>query len=432
MSKAIFIGSQPPMGLMVFFDHLFVPSKLVHRAPNTVRRYRASIRNFETTLGRTATIEDLTKRSIEQHSDFVRSEKAIERDAAHLIAIWREAARLELPVATPPPKSKRGRKPQVELMPALVAPVNDSFVSAEHRDLTLEDFLDHFYWPMNPSLHTKTLDRHRIGLRKFAAFLGRVPLLADLTNQTVGMFVVDLAKRATLEPSTINGIRAKLVALWRHAHTLDMISVGPVIKPLIEPAKIPTALTIEQLKRLKAAFDTLQGHTNGVPNADIIRACFSIQFATAARVGAVLKLRFDDIDFDSRVITFRAEIRKGGRLPLVKAVPEYVLRDIEQIRSSTRETVFPKSMHDSTKIWLLYRRLFDRAGVPRPRWKSSHLLRSTHATMVWMAGGNASESLGHSTESMTRNHYLDFRKKPNRAHLNLPDLSDPVEKESLP
>jgi integrase len=285
----------------------------------------------------------------------------------------------------------------------------------------LAAFYKLIYLPANPSTKPKTVQLYGNSLKKFHGFIGREPMLSDLSDENVGSFLRALvdAGQAT---ETANKERANLLALWRHARAMGVIEAGPTVKRLPAPRSIPKALTVCELEKLQAAFDTLQGETGGIRNSDFLRACFAIQFTTAERVGAVLELRFADVVGD--VVTFHAETRKGGRRAMIKQVPAWVIDDIERIKSPKRERIFPIEPTNKTKVFSLYDRLFKRAGVPRPKGKSSHLLRSSHATMVDLAGGDATASLGHANSEVTRRHYLDPRFKPDTSCEHLPPLDD--------
>ena len=287
--------------------------------------------------------------------------------------------------------------------------------------MTINDFFDSFYLPYRPSTSPRTIRLYRYTFRKFGEWLGRESLIADLTNPNLGNYLRALLGSG-LAPSSVNKERRQLCCIWRHAHTIGHLSVGPIVQPVKEPYKIPTSLTVPQLKQLRLAFDDLQGSTGGIPNSDFLRACFSIQYATAARVGAVMALEFSDVQED--VITFRAETRKGGRRPMVKRVPPFVVASIEAIRSPVRTRIFPLEKTNATKVQILYGRLFERAGVPRPKGKNSHLFRSTHATLLELAGGDATKALGHANRDVTVKSYLDPRFRADRDCDLLPDLDD--------
>lgn len=299
--------------------------------------------------------------------------------------------------------------------------VDCTAVREDCRTMELVEFYNGYYLPANPGTSPRTLSLYDYSIRKFSKHLRRSALLADLNNQTVGGYLFALVQSGSA-PASCNKERAQLLSQWRHAHTLGMLTVGPLVKKIVESVEVPTALTEEQVKQLRRAAKKLQGSTAGIANGHLMRALMGVQYTTAERIGAVLKLRFDDID--GQVVTFRATTRKGRKLPIVKQVPQWVIDDIAAISRPHRELVFPIAETNATKVQALYDRLYKRAGIQRPKGKSSHLLRSTHATHVWLAGGNASESLGHSSPSITQRHYLDTRFKPDMSHLNLPDLGD--------
>ena len=226
--------------------------------------------------------------------------------------------------------------------------------------------------------------------------------------------------RTRLSPATINKERYQLLAMWRLANRLNFVKTWPLVEPVREPERIPTALSVKQLKQLRLTFEKLKGETGGIPNADVIRAVFGIQYTTAERIGAVSQLRKSDIN--GNVIVFRAETRKGGRKAMVKSVPDWLLDELKPLYVDDGPLLFP-GCHGTTKLHLLYDRLFDRAGVRRPKHKLSHLLRSTHATYVAQSGGDATQSLGHASDVTTRKSYIDPRLNAVEYWRLLPDLN---------
>ena len=275
------------------------------------------------------------------------------------------------------------------------------------------------YLPHKPSTSTRTKTLYHSTLRKFGQYLGKPPEVSDFDDVTVGKFLIACLESGN-SPATCNKERAHLVAIWRFANAKGIVDVGPTVQRLKEPERLPTSLSVAQLKQLCLSFDKLGGSTGGIPNSDFLRACFSIQYTTAARIGAVVQLKFSDVQ--GQVLTFRAETRKGGRKTFVKSVPLYVLDHIEAISHPKRDRIFPIEKSNQTKIQLLYDRLFQRAGVPRPRGKSSHIFRSTHATLLELAGGDATKSLGHASRDVTIKSYLDPRFDADGACDLLPDI----------
>ncbi|NLX55090.1 MAG: site-specific integrase [Planctomycetaceae bacterium] len=80
-----------------FFETIYLPLKLRNRSDNTVRLYRYSIRCFEETLGRPATLEDLTDTQVSMHLARLvadkRSPYTVNKERSQLLAIWSFAAR---------------------------------------------------------------------------------------------------------------------------------------------------------------------------------------------------------------------------------------------------------------------------------------------------------------------------------------------------
>ena len=422
MSKA----KPSTMPLMEFFETRFRPYHLAEASESNAARYKSAIRGLEKTLGRTPMVKDLSAAAFDEHTKVQesagKSAKAIKDAAFRLRSIWKAACEQGLHPTRP--KQRQYKRRKVKLTPGETKIEIAEDVPEASKEIRLRDYYRNQYLATFPDASPRTIQIYGCSFRKFERFLSREPLLADLSNQTVGRYVAHL-KTTDTSVGTINKELNHLSAIWRHAHTTGQLTIGPLLKTLPVPEKIPKALTVDELKRLRLALRNMKGRTFGLPTGDVLRACFSIQFATAERIKAVLLLRFDDIV--GNVITFRAETRKGGREPMSKEVPGWVLADIDTIRNPNRPLIF-SNMHTDCRVFNLYDRLFKLAGVDRPKWKSSHLFRATHATLLWMAGANASDSLGHSDSATTRKSYLDRRFKPDQSHLKLPDIGRGVAK----
>jgi integrase len=270
--------------------------------------------------------------------------------------------------------------------------------------MLLSCFFETHYLPYNPSTASKTIKLYQHSFRMFGLWLGHAATLDDLQNEIVGKYLSHLF-RSELKPASVNKERSQLLAVWNHAHKLGMVRLGPLVKPVKAPETIPTSLTVDDLRKLCNSFDKLLGSTRGVENRLLIRAAFLLQYVTAERIGAIVQLQWSDIK--GQQISFRAETRKCGTRSIVRTVPAYVIAALNAIRIVKSLFVFPEQK--TSKLLLLYDRLFKRAGIDRPKGKSSHLLRSTHATFLNLAGGDATGSLGHQSSGTTRKSYIDPR-----------------------
>lgn len=266
--------------------------------------------------------------------------------------------------------------------------------------MTITKYLDDFYFPFRPSLSPRTKKLYRYTVRKFGQWLGHRPTIADLNNTTVGKYISALME-ADYAPSSVDKERRQLVAIWRDAMIEGIVRKGPRIRPVKIPDPIPRALNVIELKQLWLAFGKLQGSTGGNANEHVIRAAATIQLNTAERIGAVSKLQWNDIV--GRVITFRAETRKGGRRAKVAEVPDIAIDYLGRLHRESN-FVFP-GCPETIKLNTLYTRAFERSGIAYTPGKTSHLLRSTKATVVDSRGGNAARSLGN-TPAVCEKHYI--------------------------
>jgi integrase len=83
------------MNLLDFFANVYRPNRLFGKSDNTTRLYLISIRSLGRTLGRIATIDDLTDANIRRHMEYVvsrgRSKATANKDRAQLLTLWRYA-----------------------------------------------------------------------------------------------------------------------------------------------------------------------------------------------------------------------------------------------------------------------------------------------------------------------------------------------------
>lgn len=279
--------------------------------------------------------------------------------------------------------------------------------------MTLLAYLDEYYLAFRPSTSPRTIRLYHNTIRKFGQFVGRSPTLEDLNNQTVGQYLISLLK--IHKPATVAKERAQLLAIWRDARNEGLVDRGPRVQPIRVADPMPRALSVEELRQLWLAFDSLQGLTGGNENSDVLRAAATLTLTTSERIEAVSKLLWSDID--GRVIQFRADNRKGGRRSEVREVPSHAIDYLDCLHRRS-QYVFP-GCQGTTKLNILYRRAFDRSGI-ETHGKTSTLLRSSYGTYIDLAGENASKAMGHQGEAVTQKHYLDKTYRPKDYYRHLP------------
>jgi len=103
-----------------------------------------------------------------------------------------------------------------------------------------------------------------------------------------------------------------------------------------------------------------------------------------------------------------AEVRKGQAEDRTYRLSAESTGWLETIRRPKRDLIWPWPFAESY-LWIAYKRLRKRAGLPSDRRSSFHRMRRSVASHFEAAGGNATELLGHSDRRLTQRSYLDPR-----------------------
>ena len=269
----------------------------------------------------------------------------------------------------------------------------------------LVEFFDQHYLPLrlrSRSQNTVRLYRHTF--RKFAEFLGRPAKLSDLTDSVVSR-LLSWCREKELSPRTANKLRDQLLAIWRFACRKGVVRVWPDVEPEPEPERIPQAWSPQQLEALFAAIRQTRGWVGKI-RADLFwNALHLVLFDTAERIGAVMRLTWGNVDLDSGWVRFPAETRKGGKRDRAYRIDRETIEALRLILIPWRDDVFTWP-YDASYIYARYKRVLKRAGLPFDRESMFHRMRRTTASMYELAGGNATDLLGHSSRSVTKK-YLD-------------------------
>lgn len=243
-------------------------------------------------------------------------------------------------------------------------------------------------------------------LNNFDRYLGREAKLLDLNDDTVAAYLGWIVGRGRAVP-TANKERSQLVALASYAFRKHAIAEMLDVLPLTEPSRIPKAWTRGELQKLFAACRRLDGTLCDVPASRWWYALHSVLWWTGERIGAVMRLRWDAVDFESGWLVVPAELRKGKRRDKGFLLPAESVKALRAITNPVRTLIFPWPFNP-THIYFRYKKLLEAAGLPTDRKSKFHRMRKSTASHFEAAGGNATKLLDHTSRRVTEN-YLDPR-----------------------
>lgn len=209
---------------------------------------------------------------------------------------------------------------------------------------------------------------HAVG--RFRDFLGRQPLVADLTSDAIERCAAWLVGRGR-RPSTANRIAQELVRLGSVAARDGILEVAPSFTKLPADCRHRRALTIGQFERLLAAASERKGEIAGLP-AGLWFSAFLWTIANTGLSAATL------LSLPSEALTLRRAVGRGGRRRqlehaslraegLVFGLHRHTAGALERLLGSPRARLFPwpGSAKKPTEMALWYfHRLCRRASVP--------------------------------------------------------------------
>jgi integrase len=206
-------------------------------------------------------------------------------------------------------------------------------------------------------------------------------------------------------PETINGQTGKLRSLWTWLAKKRIVEQFPTLGNVKEPKRVPQAWTQEELGILLAACQRATGMVGRVKASDWWVALHLLIWDTSERIGAVLAIRKDWLNWQTGGLLIPAECRKGQERDMAYGLHEETLVALARIRDSGSDLLFGVV----TVAWLYYRykRLRKAAGLPTDRKSAFHRIRRSVASHLHALGHNATDALGHASTDVTRRSYLD-------------------------
>jgi integrase len=279
---------------------------------------------------------------------------------------------------------------------------------------TLLHFFERVYWPRKNSGRSDSNRRLYLNaLANFGQFLGQQPQLTDLLDENISECMAWMVSRGR-QPETANKVRTHLVALWNWAAKKGHVSEFPTVGKIPAPQRIPRAWLQEELERIFISTRNTPGKVGDVPAALWWTSLLLTMWYTLERVGALLRVTWDDYDETTGWLLCRAEIRKGGLRDKSFPLPPCARELLQQLRAYRTTNIFQwpsrnsKTNRSTQTIYYNLNKILKRAGLPTGRFDKFHRIRKSGASHLLRAGGNAAQALGH-TNMATTAKYLDPR-----------------------
>jgi len=283
------------------------------------------------------------------------------------------------------------------------------------------EYLHAIYLAARPWLRPGTREQYAIATRSLDAFSGDVAV-ADWTVDLLNRWLGSLSGTA----ATINSKRRPVCTLWRHCDRRAPID-EVVVRP--EPKRAPTAWTVDEIGRIRDVCRGQQGKVAGLPAADWWESLLLAVYDTGVRINAMLSLAAADCDLTEGWVLIRAEAQKVAA-DSVCGISAETVEAIMRHYDVDRPLIWPWPWHHNT-LWARFRRIVEAAQVPCPRSKGFglfHRLRRTTLSYCWAVDpGLAQRQADHSSQAVTKRHYVDPRLVINTARsaadvLPVPDI----------
>lgn len=281
----------------------------------------------------------------------------------------------------------------------------------------------------------RTVEMYCSTLARFRDFLGHEPTVDDLDDLVVSKFLrwrsktVHDPKRGIIKPASLAKDSAHIRALWTwlakkrwKKSSGELLEFPDYARPKV-PKPVPKAYKADELRALLAAARRRKGAVAGKPAAWYWTTKIWAMFVTGERIGAIMQLRWGQVDLEGCTLTFLAETRKGRRETLTSPIPPALAKMLSLEKGAPGDRVWPwlddrqmLSCYASLKI------LCRTAGVP---YKAFHSIRKSTASYLKKAGISAKNQLGHASEEMAELHYYDGEIVGRESNLDyLPDITD--------
>jgi integrase len=270
---------------------------------------------------------------------------------------------------------------------------------------TLGDLLESYIAKRLKSGSPNTIRLYRHSIRSFEKTLGATAKLTDLTDDNIERHMWIIVQRGG-SPASANKDHGQLTALWRYASHNRMVETWPNVRTLVEPERVPMGWMPDDLNRLFAAINSLNGVIWTVEASLWWRSLILVLLDTGERIGAIRQLEKQHLQGD--YLLAPANIRKGKKRDKLFRLNSETLKSLREMEGQhDNELLFPWDRCD-TYIYKRYKAILKIAKLSYDRRSQFHRLRRTVASAVANQGGDPTAALDHASPRTTKK-YLDPR-----------------------
>lgn len=238
------------------------------------------------------------------------------------------------------------------------------------------------------------------------------------------------AERKNKKAATLNRYISSFLAMLRWARERDIISACPAIEKKMK--SLPETDSDTKIRYLrpderKRLFATLKKREEK-QGKDYLFPAVILSLNTGIRRGALLSLRWEDINFEQEIIFLHAKNAKNQKMDYIpmNAVVKNVLQKWKEIQKNPNDNdlIFPhpgtgKKMHDCRSAW---EKILKNAKIENFRW---HDMRHDFASQLVMKDVNiltVQKLMTHSNLEMTLRYAHLAPKKQKEAVQKIEDL----------
>ncbi|WP_427385404.1 site-specific tyrosine recombinase XerD [Janibacter sp. G56] len=260
-----------------------------------------------------------------------------------------------------------------------------------------------------------TLRAYTRDLGRYTAYLAGLGITSpeDISEQHVAGFLAHLREGdENHQPLATSSAARSLVAVrgWHKFIVLEgetEVDAASEVAPPRPPARLPKAITVDDVERLLAAASVGEG-----PAALRDRALLEVLYGCGARISEAVGLDVDDIDVQTRVVRLLGKGNKERLVPLgsfaADALEAYRVRGRPGLvaKGAGTPALFVNQRGgrlSRQSAWAVLRAAADRADLPGHL--SPHTLRHSFATHLLEGGADVrvvQELLGHASVTTTQ------------------------------